>query len=227
MSRPGDPPGDVEPHEFGAPLGVCLNVVHPLAYLAFGPVRALAAELDIEIEWLPFPAAPLKPPAEADLESADRGSRHRVARARYQVSEIARYAEAQGLTLREPLRQADPLPSCLGHLWLSRHAPDRVVAFLETSFRGHWGGDMDVSGLAAVSRVVGELTGGSKGSRQDFEQFAAGPGPDQLAELRARLVAAGVFTVPTLVVENEVFVGRAHLPTVRWRLGGRRGPAPV
>lgn len=227
MSRPGDPPDDVEPHVFGAPLGVCLTVVHPLAYLAFGPVRSLAADLAVAVEWLPFPAPPLKPPPGLDdvaagaAGAADRGTRHRIARARYQASEITRYAEAQGLTVRDPFRQADPVPSCLGHLWLWRHAPQRVPEFLDTLFQGHWAGTMNAADPAAVAGAVAAVAGG----RAAFEAFAAGPGPGQLDELRRRLVAAGVFTVPSLVVDGEVFVGRAHLPTVGGRLGGTRGPA--
>lgn len=224
MSRPGDPPGDVEPYRFTAPLTVCVNVVHPLAFLAFGPVRALAGELGVAVEWLPFPAPPPRPaPDLSPGADTDRGTRHRIARARYQASEIQRYADAQGLTLRDPLRQADPAPSCLGHLWLLQQAPERVPAFLETLFRGHWAGDFDGSDPSRVAGVVGDLTGDGAG----FPSFAAGPGPAALADLRARLVAAGVFAVPSLVVEDEVFVGHAHLPLVRWRLTGRVGPAPV
>ena len=37
---------------------------------------------------------------------------------------------------------------------------------------------------------------------------------------------AGIFGVPTYVVDREVFFGREHLPMVRWLLEGRQGPAP-
>ncbi len=223
MSRPGDPPADVAPYRFTAPLGVCVNVVHPQAYLAFGPVRALAAELAVAIDWLPFPAPPPKPGPDGAAGSTDRGTRHRAARARYQASEIQRYAEAQGLVIQDPSRQADPLPGCLGHLWLSQAAPERVPEYLEVLFTGHWAGEFDAGDVALIADVVDDLAGGAEA----FERFAAGDGPVALADLRGRLVAAGVPAVPAVVVEEEVFIGHAHLPAIRWRLGGRVGPAPV
>lgn len=211
---------DREPaFEFAAPLSVCVDVTHPHTYLALGPVEALAAELAIGVDWLPFPAAGLKPPPTGD----DRGSRHRRLRAEYQASEIARYAEAQGLRIREPFRDVDGTAACVGHLWLRRQAPELLPGFLRRLSQGLWTGDLDVADPAVVAGAIAALGEDAAG----YLTFAAGSGPGELAALRQALVAAGVFAVPSLVVEDEVFLGRAHLPMVRWRLGGREGPAPI
>ena len=37
---------------------------------------------------------------------------------------------------------------------------------------------------------------------------------------------AGVYGVPTYLVEDEMWFGREHLPRVAWILGGRKGPPP-
>lgn len=37
----------------------------------------------------------------------------------------------------------------------------------------------------------------------------------------------GVFDVPAYLVEDDLFLGRQHLPMIRWLLTGRRGPAPI
>jgi hypothetical protein len=47
------------------------------------------------------------------------------------------------------------------------------------------------------------------------------------AELAALLRDRGVSGVPCYLVEDEVFLGRQHLPMIRWILGGRRGPGPI
>lgn len=214
------PDGQPEPFAFAAALSVCVDVANPLAYLALAPVAALARELAIAVDWLPFPAPGLKPPPPP---AADRGTRHRRMRAAYQESEIARYAEAQGVSIREPFRAVDSAAACLGHLWLRERLPEQVLAYLERLFRGHWDGTLDVARPATVARLI-ESVGGRP---DDYLTFAAGVGPAELKGLRERLVAAGVFTVPSLVVDDEVFVGRAHLPMVRWQLQGRNGPPPV
>jgi 2-hydroxychromene-2-carboxylate isomerase len=198
----------VEPYRFTAPLTVCVDPRHALAYLALQPLQALAQELGIHIDWLPFAAPGLKaPPAPAP----DRGTRHRRARARYQASEIQRYAEVQGLVIREPFRDVDSTPALLGHLWLRQQAAACLPDYLLRVFRDHWGAALDIGNPEAVAGALDDLG-------LDVEKFLAflhGPGPAALDELRHRLAAAGVFTVPSLIAAGEVFVGRAHLPLVR------------
>lgn len=224
------PVATAAPYVFEAPLTVVVDVAHPLAWLTFGPVCALAGELAFEVDWLPLRAAPLKgPPVSA---GNDRGTRHRQVRARYQASEIQRYAAAQGLTLQDPFRSVDSTLACLGHWWLHGRARERVTAYLGRLFEGYWSGQLDIERPDAIAAVLAELDQPADA----FHTFCAGAtasgaagvaGAAALATLRERLVAAGVFGVPSLIVEEEVFLGRAHLPTVRWRLGGRVGPPPV
>ena len=45
-------------------------------------------------------------------------------------------------------------------------------------------------------------------------------------DAQEKIFAAGIFGVPTYVVEEEIYFGREHLPRVRWILEGRKGPAP-
>jgi 2-hydroxychromene-2-carboxylate isomerase len=118
-------PAGPAPFEFTAPLTVCVDVTHPLAYLAFGPVQATVAALGVAVDWLPFTAPPLKGPPDAGPRD-DRGTHHRRARALYQAGEMDRYAAAQGLSLRDPFRAVAPLAAALGHLWLRRKAPQQV-----------------------------------------------------------------------------------------------------
>ncbi len=215
-----DMPANAPAFEFDAPLSVCVDVKHPQVYLALGPVRALGDELGVTIDWLPFPAPPMKPPP---APAADRGTRHRRVRARYQEMDLLRYAAAQGLTLRDPYRREDSTLASLGLLWLRERAPHQCAEYLRRTCAGLWAGALDIESAAALGRILSGLDE----RPQDFLSFVAGRGPEALAQLRERLVAAGVFGVPSLVVEGEVFVGRAHLPMVRWRLTGRNGPPPI
>jgi 2-hydroxychromene-2-carboxylate isomerase len=210
----------VEPFTFTAPLSVCVDVKHPLAYLAFGPVQALAETLAVAVDWLPFPTEPMKPPPPA---ADDRGTRHRRTRARYLEADIERYAAAQGIVIRDLYRATDSTLASLGLLWIRSHAPARSADYLQRVFTGYWTEQLDVEDRGALGTVLAQLGLDSRA----FADFARGSGPAELAAQRERLVAAGVFTVPSLVVEDEVFVGRAHLPMARWLLTGRSGPPPI
>lgn len=209
-----------EPFAFTAPLTVCVDVKHPHTYLTLGPVRRFAAEHGVEVDWLPFPAAGLKPPPPPGDE---RGIRHRRLRAAYWASEIERYAGVQGIHIDDPFRSADSTLVSLAHLWLRERAPERVPDLLAAACRRHWDRSVDITDPAQVTEMLADIAGAAEA----FSAFAAGPGPAALAVLRERLVAAGVFTVPSLVVDDDVFVGRAHLPMVAWILGGRQGPPPI
>lgn len=211
---------EVDPFQFPARLTVCVDVKHPHAYLALAPVRRLAAELGVDVDWLPFPAAALQPPPE---HGEDRGSRHRRFRARYLEADVQRYAAVQGLVIRGLYRAPDSTPAAVGLLWLRQHAPQLCADYLERMFAGYWDEQLDVEDPGAVGAVL-EALGQSPAA---FATFAAGPGPAELVSLRERLVSAGVFTVPSLVVDGEVLVGRAHLPMARWLLAGRSGALPV
>jgi len=193
-----------EPFVCTAPLTVCVDVKHPLTYLALDPVCRFAAGRGVGLDWLPFPAAGLKPPPPP---GEDRGTRHRRSRAVYQASEIERYAAVVALA----------------HLRLRERAPERVPDLLEAACRGHWDRSLDITDQVQVAALLD----GIDDAGQAFPAFVAGPGPAALAALREQLVAAGVFTVPSLVVEGEVFVGRAHLPMAAWMLDGRVGPPPI
>jgi 2-hydroxychromene-2-carboxylate isomerase len=74
--------------------------------------------------------------------------------------------------------------------------------------------------------VVAALIAESGGDAAGFSAFLAGEGRREHDALQAQLHGAGVFGVPSYVIDGEVFFGREHLPAVRWMLGGRRGPAP-
>ena len=36
-----------------------------------------------------------------------------------------------------------------------------------------------------------------------------------------------MFGIPTYLVEGQMFMGRQHLPMIRWLLTGQEGPGPL
>jgi 2-hydroxychromene-2-carboxylate isomerase len=200
------------------PLRVLLDLRNPLSYLALGPTRALAAELGIEVDWLPLTAPPLNPPSQPAPDD-DRGVRHRRSRAQALARDIETYAAAQGLVIRDYYRAPDTEPASRAWLWLREQHPKQLPDFLEALFRGYWEGKLDPSREDAVAALLERA--GVPGAG------LAAEGATATRELAAACEERGWFQAPGFVVEDEVFYGRQHLPMIRWILEGRSGPVPI
>ena len=195
-----------------APLTVALDVKSPECYLALAPTRALIDELGIDADWLPTVAPQRKPPPAGD----DRGARHKRLRAAYQEQDVARYAAMQGLTLRDLHRTTDSTLAGMGMLAAKACSNAALHAYLDATFAGYWGGDLDIEDANAIAATL--AAAGVTGFAPDAAEFAA---------LQASLAEAGVFGAPTYMAADDVFLGRAHLPMIRWLLTGRQGPGPI
>jgi len=217
-----DSESSAAPYAFTESLALCLDLKNPLSYLALKSAFALVDELGIVLECLPFAAAALKAPMPARPDD-ERGTRHRRLRAEYLALDIARYAAVQGLVIRGIYRSPDTSSFAAGLLWLNAKRPDRVRDYLLTVFDGYWRETFDIEAPDAIGRVMGRLGEDDEA----FASFAGDEAPAATANLHQQLVAAGVINVPSYVVQGQVFLGRAHLPMVRWLLAGRRGPPPI
>ncbi len=203
-------------------LSVVLDIRYPYAYLALHPAAALASELGIEINWLPLSVSPLTAPSTPGPDD-DRGIRHRRYRAQAIAREIETYTGIHGLVLRNYYRDPDPAAVNLGWLWVRDQHPDRLLPFLAEAFRAYWALELDPSSEAVVAALIDSL--GGNGS--EFLAWCADDGRADAALLADELRDRGLFGVPCYVVENEVFLGRQHLPMIRWILEGRSGPVPI
>lgn len=204
-----------------ARLSVLLDLRSPHCHLALHPAAALGSELGIEINWLPLRVPPLAPPR-APGPDDDRGTRHRRYRAEAIAREIETYARVQALELRDPYRRPDPSAFELGWLWMRDRRPDDLFRYLDDAFRRYWALDLDPSSEAEIAAIVGEA-----GDAAGFRTWCGGAGPGAAEALAGELRERGLFGVPGYLVEEEFFLGRQHLPMIRWILEGRQGPGPI
>ncbi len=203
-------------------LTVALDLCHPLAFLALRPAIDLGRELDLQINWLPLRAQPLKAPS-APGPDDDRGTRHKRHRAQMIAREIPIYAQAQGRIVQEPYRDGPTDAAHMGWLWVRAQAPESLESFLEELFQRYWSVDLDAGDPNDVASVVDACGEDASG----FRRWAADGGPAVVDAVARELTAAGVFQAPAFLVDDEVFYGRQHLPMVRWLLRGREGPVPI
>jgi 2-hydroxychromene-2-carboxylate isomerase len=95
--------------------------------------------------------------------------------------------------------------------------------YIDRAFELFWKRELDVEDGAAVAAVLGQVGADAAG----FAAYAAGEGGQAHDRLRAEAEAAGVFGVPTIVVDGELFWGGDRIDMVRERLdalGLRRRP---
>ena len=197
-------------------IGFAFDYISTASLLAFAPTCALADDLAVPIEWLPVPgnARPAAVGAKRGDESV--AERHSRVRAEYVAMDVARYARWQGIEINRDANGVDSAPACAGGLWADRHGVAR--AYHQQVFTEFWAGRLDIEDIATLGSVLDGL--GAPGfAGHDFEA--------PLAAHKASVADRGVHTLPTYLVEEQVFVGRAHLPMIRWILQGRDGPGPL
>ena len=197
-------------------LIVVIDFKSPHAYLAFAPTCALADELGITIDWQPLIIAPSKTataPA-APLSDDDRGARHRRIRADYLERDIARYAADRGLALGALHRRVDSTLAAIGLLWAQRQSPSLARSYVERVFERYWQRNFDIEDEHSIRALLTGIGAPLSG----FDAFVKEEGRTRLAQLQSELRDKGVFEVPTYLLDDDMFLGRQHLPLIRSRL---------
>ncbi len=209
------------------PLIVYLDFKSPYACLACEPTRRLARDLGIAVDWRPFV---LDIPSY--LGSARLGSDGSVVEqqrspeqwsgVKYAYYDCRRYAVLAGRTLRGTVKIWDTNLVATALLWARRQGDEIALRFIDAVYEPFWKRELDVEDMDVVRSVLARAGAATEG----FDTWARGEGAAENTALQEAAFAAGIFGVPTFVVDGELYFGREHLPRVRWHLEGRRGPAP-
>ncbi len=172
----------------------------PASYLALKPTLAMSDKLDVAISWhaLRSYQAPLlqeKPDEEV-------GERHRRVRALARQKTHMLYAGVQNLPMqfRDPPTSAD---MALAALCVLTARGDDPLAFITAAFSAYWTGDADLDD----GDIVAALSGAP--ALPDAESARR-----QLEAALKQSEESGIFTSPTYVVNEQVFVGRENLPWI-------------
>ncbi|MBV8453576.1 MAG: DsbA family protein [Deltaproteobacteria bacterium] len=204
------------------PLSVAIDFKSPNAYLAIEPTCALAEQLRVSVDWQPFLVSPWKnhsPSAGAN----DRGARHRRLRADYAEREVVRYAAGRGLAMHGLHRQTDSSLAAIGLLWTRRGPAPLARAYVERVFERYWREELDIEDERALSALLVEIGAPVAG----FAAFARADGRAELERMQTESIKAGIFEVPTYLLDGDMYVGRQHLPLIRALLPGETGKSAV
>ena len=196
-----------------AGIAFAFDFTNAASLLAFKPTYALADELGVNVELLPFPTEVRETPPDGSDETV--GARHARVRTAYVAADTERYARWQGIELNRDATGVDSTVACAGCLWAGRVGAARDYA--ARVLAEFWAGRLELD-PETLADVLDDL--GAPG----FLGYDYGR---DLEEHKAEVVSRGVYNVPTYVVDGQHFVGRQHLPMIRWLLGGSEGPGPL
>lgn len=204
-----------------------LDFKSPYAYLAKDPAKQLEREFGIEIDWRPLT---LNIPS--FLGSAKVDERKQVIEenrtpqqwqaVRYAYYDVKRYARLRDILIYGPRKIWDTNLAHIGWLYAREQGREIMMSYLDHVYELFWKREIDVENIEEIEDALYH----SGCSVEGFEDFANNEGRNQLKVLQQEVSAAGVFGVPTFVIDDEVFFGREHLPMIHWILDGKQGTAP-
>jgi len=187
----------------------------PYAYVANKPLYELERTHDVELEWLPYTLRIAE-----YLGSVEERSPHYWRKVKYAYMDARRYANEQGLILKGPKRIYDATLASAGMLFAQRNGFFR--AYHDTVFEMFWTHQLDLDVLEQMEALIDRLGG----SARDFVAYATGPGPDEVAAITAEAEQLGVFGVPSMLLDGELFWGGDRIDMLRRRLEGHNPGRP-
>jgi 2-hydroxychromene-2-carboxylate isomerase len=193
----------------------------PYAFVANRALFELEEKEGVALEWLPYTLRIAE-----FMGTVEERTPHFWRKVRYLYMDARRYADAQGLTVKGPKRIYDAFYASAGMLFAQRNGIFRP--YHDTVFRRFWNHELELDELSEISGVIASLGG----SVRDFEAYVHGAARDEHDGIIDEAEKIGVFGVPTMVFNGELFWGgdrisllteRIRAPeTVKFALGSRQ-----
>ena len=208
-------------------LKLYIDYKSPYAYLAKDLAYDLERETGVWLDWLPYTLdipsylGSARVNAEGVVEEESR-NQHQWRRVRYSYMDCRREANRRGLTILGPKKIFDSSLANIGLLYAKRQGVFR--AYNDLTFERFWKRELDIERPDKIAAVLAE----AGADATDFAAFAADQGRRELKDLQREAEAAGVFGVPSFLLEDgDLYWGREHLPHLRQLLSRRTGPHPA
>ncbi|MEM6464455.1 MAG: DsbA family protein [Pseudomonadota bacterium] len=193
-------------------LRVYTDYRSPYAYLANADILALGERDDVSLDWYPYIL-----PIEQYLGTEDSRTGHQWRRIKYAYKDARRLAEDDGLVLFGAKRIFDGYLSSAGLLFAK--ANGFFPAYHALVFSQFFKRELELDDLDAMAAAVKE----AGGSDAAFRDYAEGEGRDAVKAVISEAEDMGVFGVPMLVLDDELFWGREKIPMVIKRLEAGAG----
>ena len=197
-------------------LTVYSDYKSPYAYIAKDFTCELAQEFPGRVAFLPYVLDVQSAVGSAELDSEGRVVRsdrspHQWRRVRYAYMDCRRQAKKRRLTLRASPRIWDSSLAAIGMLYARRQGEAVFRGYHDRVFERLWKRELDIEDAAAMTGILAEAGADTAG----FADYLGGEGRRELNTIQAAAEEAGVFVVPSFLIEGELFWGREHLADIR------------
>jgi 2-hydroxychromene-2-carboxylate isomerase len=118
------------------------------------------------------------------------------------------------LTVLGPQKIWNSAVAAIGLLFAKRQGASVLRGYHDRVFERFWKRALDIENPAVVAATLAEAGADTAG----FADYLAGAGSRERAAVQRAAEEAGVFGVPTFVIEGELYWGSEHLPDIRERL---------
>lgn len=179
----------------------------PYAFLADAEIFALEDSHDAELDWYPYIL-----PIETYLGTEANRNAHQWRRIMYSYMDARRLADEQGLMLKGAKRIFDGYYSSAGLLFAKANGFFRP--YHQLVFERFFDRALELDDLDAMAEAV-EATGGSADA---YKTYAEGEGRDAVKAVVDEAEELGVFGVPMLIFNEELFWGREKIPMLIRRI---------
>lgn len=179
----------------------------PYAYVANKSLFDLERTHDVELEWLPYTLRIAE-----YLGSVEDRSPHDWRKVRYAYMDARRFANEQGLILKGPKRIYDATLASAGMLFAQRHGFFRQ--YHDTVFDLFWSHQLDIDDLSQMAAVIAKLGGAADA----YERYAVGQGRADVDAITREAEGLGVFGVPTMLLDGELFWGGDRIDMLARRI---------
>lgn len=173
----------------------------PASYLALKPSLDLAAKRGADIHFKAFNSKQISIPVHKDKES--KSETHIRVRAEQNQNIHEHYAKLQGLELSFPEEPGETLPALV--LLANWHGDP--LPFIHEAFAAYWQKGEDLSSFETVQIIASKA--GKQLTKKDLQSYCASFKEEMLNQENGP-----VFTTPTYLVADQVFVGRENLPWI-------------
>jgi 2-hydroxychromene-2-carboxylate isomerase len=181
-------------------MEVFLDFKSPGSYLALAPTLEMARKHALAIRWNPLQTRQESIPVAHKEET--RGETHRRVRALSRRATHLKYAAIRDLPMTFPAAPGNTDLALSALLLLEQPVP-----FVEAAFEAYWVHGCDLG----ESRIVGRLLADADCPLELQALQAAVP---RLEDATTAAQERGIPDAPAYVFDNQVFVGREHLPVI-------------
>lgn len=191
-------------------IPVYIDFKSPYAYLAVKPLRAMAVEYDLTLDWRPYNL-----PIGDYLGEVETRNDHQWRRVRYSYMDVRRVANQRGVTVLGPRKLFDSTHSSIGLLFTKQQGV--ADGYIDIVFERFFKRELDIEDAGAIAAVLEEC--GASGAA--FRDYLAGEGAEAFASLVEDAHLHGVFGVPSMLLDDELFWGTERMELLKERLRAR------